>query len=124
MIKQTIKSKLNAALMEWSEKKGVSPMPQYSLEEPPKNVGGDLASNVAMLCAKVLKTNPRKIAEELAAFLPEKLKGRVSKVDIAGAGFLNFTISDDFLFGELSKIMEEKEEFRHGGCYKKRKNAV
>jgi len=75
MIKQTIKNKLDKALIDWAGQKGLSPVPQYSLEEPPKKIGGDLASNAAMLFAKALKTNPRKIAEELVLLLPDKLKG-------------------------------------------------
>lgn len=107
MIKQTVKTRLDAALSAWADQKGISPLPQYSLEEPPKNIGGDLASNAAMLYAKLLKTNPRKVAEELVPVVSEALAGLCDKVEIAGAGFLNIRLSDKLFSEELNKILTE-----------------
>jgi arginyl-tRNA synthetase len=66
---------------------------------------GDLASNLAMRLAKAARQNPRKIAEALAAALPpSKL---VAKVQIAGAGFINFFLKDDAYHQELGKVLSE-----------------
>ncbi|HEY2676993.1 MAG TPA: arginine--tRNA ligase [Steroidobacteraceae bacterium] len=66
---------------------------------------GDLASNLAMRLAKAARQNPRKIAEALAAALPpSKL---VAKVQIAGAGFINFFLRDDAYHQELGKVLSE-----------------
>ncbi len=111
MIKQTVKNQLNKALSDWAKGKGLETLPQYSLEEPPKNIGGDLSTNIAMLCAKLLKSNPRKIAEELSPLILNSLKGYAGKVDIAGAGFLNITFSSELLTGELEKILSERANF-------------
>jgi arginyl-tRNA synthetase len=58
------------------------------LEVPPRRELGDLSSPAAMQLARVLKRNPRAIAEELAAALerPEIVRD----VQVQGAGFLNF----------------------------------
>jgi arginyl-tRNA synthetase len=58
------------------------------LEVPPRRELGDLSSPAAMQLARVLKRNPRAIAEELAAALerPELVRD----VQVQGAGFLNF----------------------------------
>jgi arginyl-tRNA synthetase len=58
------------------------------LEVPPRRELGDLSSPAAMQLARVLKRNPRAIAEELAAALgrPEM----VLDIQVQGAGFLNF----------------------------------
>lgn len=68
-------------------------------EVPPRADLGDLATNAAMVCAKILRKSPRAIAEEFKSAL-EKLDF-VSKVEIAGAGFLNLRFSaahwDEFL---------------------------
>jgi arginyl-tRNA synthetase len=58
------------------------------LEVPPRRELGDLSSPAAMQLARVLKRNPRAIAEELAAALPRP--HLVRGVQIQGAGFLNF----------------------------------
>ncbi|MBI4563699.1 MAG: arginine--tRNA ligase [Planctomycetes bacterium] len=59
------------------------------LIEPPSDFRfGDLASGVAMRLARDLKKPPRKIAEELVAKLGD-VPG-ASRIDVAGAGFINF----------------------------------
>ena len=60
------------------------------LEVPPRRELGDLSSPAAMQLARVLKRNPRAIAEELAAALPRRPE--VRDVQIQGAGFLNFVL--------------------------------
>jgi arginyl-tRNA synthetase len=59
-----------------------------SLERPKSGAHGDYACNVAMHAARVLKRNPREIATLIRDQLPDS--DVVERVDIAGAGFLNF----------------------------------
>ena len=59
------------------------------LEVPPRRELGDLSSPAAMQLARVLKRNPRAIAEELAQALPKRPE-MVRDVQVQGAGFLNF----------------------------------
>jgi arginyl-tRNA synthetase len=58
------------------------------LEVPPRRELGDLSSPAAMQLARVLRRNPRAIAEELAGAAARL--GMVSDVQVQGAGFLNF----------------------------------
>jgi arginyl-tRNA synthetase len=58
------------------------------LEVPPRRELGDLSSPAAMQLARVLKRNPRAIAEELAGALPKL--NMVRDIQVQGAGFLNF----------------------------------
>jgi arginyl-tRNA synthetase len=58
------------------------------LEVPPRRELGDLSSPAAMQLARVLKRNPRAIAEELAAALGRP--DMVRDIQIQGAGFINF----------------------------------
>ena len=53
---------------------------------------GDFASNLAMRLAKPARQNPRKLAEALVRALPHSLM--VAKTEIAGAGFINFFLTD------------------------------
>ena len=108
MIKKTVRLALDIVLSEYLTKIGVDALPQYQLEEPPKNIGSDLACNVAMLLAKQTKSNPRKIAEELSVLIAKALSKYISKVEIAGAGFLNFEISEAVLIEELKNVLQNK----------------
>ncbi len=58
------------------------------LEVPPRRELGDLSSPAAMQLARVLKRNPRAIAEELAGALGRP--DMVLDIQVQGAGFLNF----------------------------------
>lgn len=72
--------------------------------EPPRDVThGDLATNAAMVLAKPAATNPRALAEKIAAAL-EKLP-EVSAVSVAGPGFINLSLTDDTWRGELAGIV-------------------
>jgi arginyl-tRNA synthetase len=61
------------------------------LERPKSNEHGDFATNIAMQLAKPLRQNPRTIAERLIQALPAS--DAVAKVEIAGAGFINFFLN-------------------------------
>jgi arginyl-tRNA synthetase len=73
--------------------------------EPPRDVThGDLATNAAMVLAKPAGTNPRALAEKIAAAL-EKLD-EVEAVSVAGPGFINMTLTEDTWRAELSAITD------------------
>ncbi len=66
-------------------------VPAVSAEAPKDATNGDWASTFAMQCAKALRLPPRKIAEALVAHMA--LEGSAfDKVEIAGPGFMNFTL--------------------------------
>ena len=72
--------------------------------EPPRDPAhGDLAINAAMVLAKRAGTNPRALAEPIAA----KLGGieEVENVDIAGPGFINVRLKPDLWRDELAAIL-------------------
>jgi arginyl-tRNA synthetase len=54
---------------------------------------GDFASNLAMRLAKATRQNPRKLAEMLLKLMPPS--SAVARVEIAGAGFINFFLQDN-----------------------------
>ncbi|MCL2589765.1 MAG: arginine--tRNA ligase [Betaproteobacteria bacterium] len=61
------------------------------LERPRQAGHGDFATNIAMQLARTLKRNPRELAGLLRAELPPSKW--VEKVEVAGAGFINFTFA-------------------------------
>jgi arginyl-tRNA synthetase len=77
---------------------------------PQQTEHGDLSSNAAMLLAKRLKKKPREIAEEIIANLnsdPEIIE----KIEIAGAGFINFFFKKSFLPAIVKEILLKKADF-------------
>ncbi|MGC1521640.1 MAG: arginine--tRNA ligase [Steroidobacteraceae bacterium] len=95
-------------------------LPETQLPLDARNVGieventrdpqhGDFASNLAMRLAKATRQNPRKLAESLVRLLPAS--AAVAKVDVAGAGFINFFLSPDAYHAEIGKVLKE------GGLY-------
>ncbi len=76
--------------------KGVAPESLdtvFVVERPKDARHGDYATNLAMQLARPLRQNPRALAEKLIAELP--LSPWVEKAEIAGAGFINFTLSHE-----------------------------
>lgn len=72
-------------------------IPNYAIEVPRERDFGDFAANVAMLLAKEARMSPRKIAELIIdqMSIPENL---VERVELAGAGFINFYLRNDWLY--------------------------
>ena len=71
--------------------------PEPSLERPPKAELGDYSSNAAMLLAAPLGENPRDVAARLADQLRSELgEETVERIEVAGPGFLNFFLADDW----------------------------
>ena len=70
---------------------------------------GDFASNLAMRLAKATRQNPRKLAEALVRVLPSS--PAVAKVEIAGAGFINFFLANDAYHAEIGKVLREGRRY-------------
>lgn len=71
--------------------------------EPPRDAShGDLATNAAMVLAKPAGTNPRTLAEKIAARL--EALDEVASVSIAGPGFINMTLTSETWTDELQEI--------------------
>jgi arginyl-tRNA synthetase len=64
---------------------------------------GDFASNIAMRLAKATRQNPRKLAEALKAALPAD--PAIAKVEIAGAGFINFFLNVNTYHAEIARAL-------------------
>lgn len=73
--------------------------PRIQLDRPRDKSHGDFATNLALLLAKPAKMNPRALAEAIIAALPDN--SLVAKTDIAGPGFINFTINQQQLLDQL-----------------------
>ncbi|MFZ2593466.1 MAG: arginine--tRNA ligase [Minisyncoccia bacterium] len=73
------------------------------LEHPEVLAHGDYATSLALLLSKRAGKSPRAMAEEIVAGLV--LPASVSSVSIAGPGFINFTLAQNFFATSLSTIL-------------------
>ena len=64
---------------------------------------GDFASNLAMRLGKATRQNPRLLAAALVKALPQSES--IAKVEIAGAGFINFFLQNDAYHREIGKVL-------------------
>ena len=80
--------------------------PAIQVENTKDKSHGDFASNIAMMLAKPAGMKPRDLAEKLIAALPAD--AAISKVDIAGPGFLNFFQNTDALAQRLEAALADE----------------
>ena len=80
-----------------------------TLQENSDKNHGDLASNIALILAKPLKTNPQVIANDIKdAFINDE---DLIKVEVAGPGFINFFLSTKAHSEVLKQIFNEKGSY-------------
>jgi arginyl-tRNA synthetase len=79
------------------------------LERPRDPTHGDFASNLAMQLARVLKENPRKVAERLLRELPAS--SLVAAAEVAGAGFINFRLAPAAKTGVVKAVLTRGDDY-------------
>lgn len=78
---------------------------EFKVEVPADRANGDFSANAAMVNAKIFQTNPRALAEEIVSNI--NLDGTYfSKVEVAGPGFMNFFLSDEYYADVLLDVNE------------------
>ena len=101
-----IKAAAQKAIDEGTVKGGE--LPEVLLEVPPQKEFGDFATNFAMQSARALKCNPRMIAQAVVDNLD---CAYVEKMEIAGPGFINFYLKQDWMYDMLAGIIAEGENY-------------
>jgi arginyl-tRNA synthetase len=85
--------------------------PEPTLDRPPKPELGDYSSNAAMLLAAPLGEAPRDVATRLAAELAGGLgEGTLDRVEVAGPGFVNLFLSDEWYRRAMARLGAAGEE--------------
>src|ERR671910_46184 len=78
------------------------------VERPNDPAHGDFATNVALANARVLRRNPREVAENLVGALHAPF---VSEAGVAGPGFVNFRLSAEALWDEVRLLLREGDQY-------------
>jgi arginyl-tRNA synthetase len=85
----------------------ISDMPEVEIDVPRNREFGDFSTNVAMILARQLGAPPREIAQRIVEIVKDAQDGVVDKVDIAGAGFINFFVNVDWYHRILRTVSEQ-----------------
>jgi arginyl-tRNA synthetase len=78
------------------------------VERPNDPSHGDFATNVALANARVLKRNPRKVAENLVEALDTPF---VAKAEVAGPGFVNFWLTPEALWQGVGTVLRKGRRY-------------
>lgn len=112
-IKEMIKSALNELYIKFDPKNIV-------VEVPKKREQGDFSTNIAMQLTKVLKDNPKNIAEKIVEVL-SKNTNEIKTIEIAGPGFINIYLNDEYVFSGISNVIKQGENYGSSSIGKKEK---
>ena len=110
--KNECRALLHAALAACIEK-GLLPegdFPEYVVEIPGDAAHGDFAANAAMVSARAFRKAPKMIADALVSEMA--LDGSsFAKVEVAGPGFINFTLAPAWFARAVKSVLEEGENY-------------
>jgi arginyl-tRNA synthetase len=96
---------------------------EFAIERP-ELAHGDYATNAALVAAKVLGKNPRSLAESLAPLIEDALGEQVSRVEAAGPGFINITLSRGAVGFLIAEAESQGEEWGKGTAEASRRVSI
>jgi len=83
--------------------------PEIHLERTRDRSHGDFATNLAMTLCKAAKSRPRDLAEKIVAAIPAS--DQVERIDIAGPGFINFSLTPAAWHQVISTILDAGDHY-------------
>ena len=88
------------------------PCPAFTIEQPADSSHGDFACNVAMVSARAFRKAPRAIAEAIVGHINTQ-DTYITKVEIAGPGFINFFTNEAYFSDILLDVVGRGAEYGH-----------
>lgn len=92
----------------------ISDVPEIPFSPTKTPEHGDIATPVALGLAKSAKMAPRQIAETIVKHVDRDKHPRISNLEIAGPGFINVYLSNEWLSDTLRTIVKKKDTYGHG----------
>jgi len=96
------------------------PIPDFIVEVPQDRQNGDYSTNAAFACARAFRRAPKQIADIIAKYI-DLTDSYFSQCSVAGAGFINFILSDEFYADILLDIKENGDKYGRSDYGKGRK---
>lgn len=86
----------------------------FTVERPAEAAHGDYATNAALVAAKVVGKSPRELADDLAEKVRTSPRLTFEKVEVAGPGFVNITLSRDAVVLAVAEAAAQGAEWGKG----------
>ena len=109
MIKNILEKAIKTAL--WELKIDEKKISKINLEHPEDLTHGDYSCNIAMVLAKQVAQNPRELAEKIVAEINERKPDEISKIEVAGPGFINFYLSTKYFVSGVSDVLKKGDKY-------------
>ena len=108
--------RVSKVVEEWAAAEGWGEVPSVELGRPAEEAHGDYATPLCLQMAKQARRPPRALAEALRERLlaDEELSRLVDKIEVAGPGFLNFTLSGQAYATVTAQMLEQGDEVGRG----------
>ena len=108
-LKQQLKVAIDEAIKQ-AELVPEGQLPELKVEVPKDKSNGDFSTNAAMVLTKIARKNPRDIAAAIIENFDQAKVG-VKEINIAGPGFINFTMDSKELANVIHKVLDQKENY-------------
>ncbi|HYU18363.1 MAG TPA: arginine--tRNA ligase [Chloroflexota bacterium] len=111
MIKHELERLVEEAIARASERGDlpVVPAPEVVLERPPKAELGDYATSVALRLQRAARMAPQAVAGAITHHLEQP--AAVAAVQVAGPGFVNFFLADEWIQDQVDVILRQGAAF-------------
>lgn len=111
-MKEHIEELIQAALTSLKQQGALTVQwPAIHIDNTKDKKHGDFASNIALMLAKSALRKPRELAELIVAAIPAS--SSVTRIEIAGAGFINFFLAQNAFYSVIENIIATGEQFGH-----------
>ncbi|MHB1948784.1 MAG: arginine--tRNA ligase [Gammaproteobacteria bacterium] len=112
MSKQHIEQLIRSALLDLRNQEQLTvEIPAIQIDNTKDKEHGDFATNIALVLAKQAQRKPRELAEIIVKALASSPS--VTKVEIAGPGFINFFLAPEALYSTITDIIAAGEKYGH-----------
>ena len=105
-----ITNKIKQELSNVLGKLNVDTTVNYVVEIPKDNTNGDYATNIAMQLTRVLRKNPRMIAQEVVDLFDKEVCD-IEKIEIAGPGFINFFVKATSFSSLIQHVLDNQDDY-------------
>jgi len=106
-IKDNMKKEIEEIIKSALTNLGLSQDVVFTVEHPEDIKHGDYSSNVALIYSKEVGKNPRDLGQQIKDEIEKEKFLNIAKIEIAGAGFINFYLTKEFFTQKINQILEE-----------------
>jgi len=96
-------------------------MDEITFEPPPKNLTGDISTNLLFVISKINKTSPMIIGEKISSLIKKEFK-EFEKIEVKKPGFINFYFTNNFWRQYINTLIKVNKKYGINTISKKKVN--